>query len=121
MGRPQLVYEDACGFCTWATAFAVRYGPFEPVGFAEVTPELRERLPDDYESCAHLVTDDETYSCGRAVEVALTRIFPVLALVVPVLRPLPGYATARERLYHAVAARRHRLSAVVSADPPVRA
>lgn len=119
MGRPRLVYDDACGFCAWVTEFAVRYGPFEPVGLSEVTPAQRERLPEDYEACAHVMTDEATFSCGKAVEVALVRVFPALALVVPVLRLLPGYEAARERLYHAVSARRYDLEAVVYSEPPV--
>lgn len=119
MTRPRLVYDDTCGFCTWLTEFAVRYGPFEPVGLSELTPAMRARLPDDYERCAHVVTDDATYSCGEAAEAALMRIFPVMVLVVPFLRLLPGYETVRDELYHAVSMRRYRLEAVLDAEPPV--
>lgn len=119
MARPRLVYDDACGFCTWATEVAVRYGPFEPVGLSEVTATQRERLPDEYEACAHVLADGWTYSCGEAVEVALARIFPASTLVLSVLRLLPGYEAARERLYHAVSERRYSLERIVSSEPPV--
>lgn len=119
MARPRLVYDDDCGFCARLTEFAVRYGPFEPVGLSEVTGDQRERLPEDHEECAHVLTDECTYSCGKAAEAALVRLFPALALVVPVLRALPGYATARERLYHAVSRRRYSLEVVAYSEPPV--
>ena len=119
MARPQLVYDDSCGFCTWATEFAVRYGPFEPVSFSDVSAAQRERLPEEYQECAHVLTDEGVYSCGQSVEVALTRIFPVLTVVVPILRLLPGYTGARERLYHTVSKHRYSLESVVSSKPPV--
>lgn len=119
MARPRLVYDDTCGFCAWLTEFAVRYGPFEPVGLSEVTPALRASLPDDYERCAHVVTDEGTYSCGEAVDVGLMRIFPVMAVLVPLLRLLPGYEAVRDGLYHAVSKRRYSLEAVVYSEPPV--
>lgn len=121
MARPRLVYDDTCGFCTWVTACAVRYGPFEPVGLSALTAEQRERLPDDHEECAHVLTDDRTYSCGRAAEVTLARVFPISLLVIPLLRLLPGYETAREWLYHVVSAHRYDLATLVSAEPPVEA
>ena len=34
---PRLVYDDRCGFCTWATEFAIRRADFEPVGFGDLT------------------------------------------------------------------------------------
>lgn len=120
MARPQLVYDDSCGFCTWATEFAVRYGPFEPVSFSEVTAAHRERLPEEYEECAHVLTDEDVYSCGQSVEMALTRIFPVLTIVVLVLRPLPGYETARERIYHMVSKHRYSLEIVANSEPPAQ-
>lgn len=67
MARPQLVYDDSCGFCIWATEFAVRYGPFEPISFSETTAAQRERLPEEYEECAHVLTDQGVYSCGESV------------------------------------------------------
>ena len=119
MARPQLVYDDSCGFCTWTTEFAVRYGPFEPVSFSDVSAAQRKRLPEEYEECVHVLTDEGVYSCGESVEVALTRIFPVLTIVVPILRLLPGYKGTREWLYHTVSKHRYSLESVVSSEPPV--
>ena len=42
--EPTLVYDDDCGFCTRAAAFVARHGTVELVGFAELSPSLRERL-----------------------------------------------------------------------------
>lgn len=120
MARPQLVYDDSCGFCIWATEFAVHYGPFEPVSFSEVTAAHRERLPGEYEECAHVLTDEGIYSCGESVEMALTRIFPVLTIVVPILRLLPGYATVRERVYHTISKYRYSLEIVANSEPPAQ-
>ena len=120
MARPQLVYDDSCGFCTWATEFAVRYGPFEPISFSEVTVAQRERLPEEYDECAHVLTDEDVYSCGESVEVALARIFPVLMIVFPILQLLPGYKAARERLYHTISKHRYSLEIIANSEPPVQ-
>jgi hypothetical protein len=62
---PRVVYDDVCGFCTWCAEFAARHGDVEPVGFSELSADQLARLPDDYEDCAHLLTDDAVYSCGE--------------------------------------------------------
>lgn len=115
---PRLVYDDRCGFCTWATEFALRRGEFEPVGFSELTPDQRARLPPDYETSAHLLTDDAVYSGGEAVEQTLARIYPVLDPVFETLRGIPGYATLRERLYLFGAHRRDLLGKLRRSSPP---
>ena len=96
---PRLVYDDDCGFCTWVAAFADRHGRFELVGFADVTPDQRARLPGGWRECVHLLTDDAVYSCGEATEQIFARTNDGLDALFPVLRRLPGYPAARERLY----------------------
>ncbi|WP_129114340.1 DCC1-like thiol-disulfide oxidoreductase family protein [Halegenticoccus tardaugens] len=103
---PRLVYDDDCGFCAWSAALADRYGTFELVGFGELTPDQRARLPDGYESCVHLLTDDAVYSCGEATEQTLVRMGVAVRLLVSALRRVPGYPKAREAAYRWLADRR---------------
>jgi len=100
---PRLVYDDDCGFCTRSAEFAAARGEFELVGFSELTPDQRARLPDDYENCAHLLTADAVYSCGEAIEVATARFGPPYSLAVAAFRAVPGSERAREPLYRLVA------------------
>ncbi|UHQ99262.1 DUF393 domain-containing protein (plasmid) [Natrinema zhouii] len=97
---PQLVYDDTCNFCTLAAAFAVRHSNIESTGFSELTPTQRARLPPCYEACAHLLTDDAVYFCGRAMEETLVQIYPVLDSLFTVARRLPYYPWTREAIYH---------------------
>jgi hypothetical protein len=117
---PRLVFDDDCGFCTWCANFGARHGDLELVGFSELTPDQRARLPDDFEDCAHLLTDDAVYSCGEAIEKTLEHDFPALAPVFSLLGAVPGYATLREKLYRAGADRRVWLGKIVRDDPPAR-
>lgn len=118
---PRLVYDDRCGFCTWCTEFALRRGDFEPVGFSELTPDQRARLPEDYEASAHLLTDDAVYSAGEAVEQTLARIYPTLDALTDALRPIPGYPTLREKCYQFGANRRDLLGKIRRSSPPAEA
>ena len=118
MDRPQLVYDDDCRFCTWVAERAIHYGPFELVGLSDVTDEQRERLPENFEECSHFITDDAVYSCGESAERALARMFPVLGAAFAVLRRVPGYPTARERLYRLVSDNRPWIQKVVGSEPP---
>jgi predicted DCC family thiol-disulfide oxidoreductase YuxK len=100
---PRLVYDDDCGFCTWAAYYLVDHGEFELVAFSDLSPDQRARLPADWESCAHLLTDDAVYSCGAAMTEAFARTSLPGAGAERALRRLPGYATAREGVYRAIA------------------
>ena len=73
MSEPRFVYDDDCGFCTWWAEFFADRADLAIVGFSELDPALRDRLPDDYETCSHLVTDGTVYSCGESIERALLR------------------------------------------------
>ena len=118
--RPTVVYDDDCGFCTWSVEFAARRGEFELVGFSELTPARRDRLPDDYERCVHLLVGDDVYSCGEATERALADLYPWLAPVFARLRRVPGYPRVRERCYRLVADHRDWFGRVWSRSPPAR-
>lgn len=106
MDAPILVYDDDCGVCTRAALFVDRHADVTIVGFSKLTDELRGRLPPDYERCAHLVTREEVYSCGEAMERAFekTRLPP--SNLLSILRRAPGYALFRERVYRIVARNR---------------
>ena len=117
---PRLVYDDVCGFCTWCGEFAAARGSFELVGFSELTDEQLGRLPDDYEECTHLLTDDEVYSCGEAVAEAGRRLetpvrYPLLAV-----SRLPGSERLREPIYRIGASNRDLFGKVLSREPPAR-
>jgi len=120
--EPTCIYDDDCGFCTWWADQIADRTDLRLVGFSELTPALRERLPDDYENCAHLVTDDAVYSCGAAVEEAAVRAVDegVARPIVDFLRQFEDYERRRERAYRWVADRRDKFGLVVSKTPPAR-
>jgi len=120
--EPTLVYDDDCGFCTWWVDWAARHADLRIVGFSTLTPTLRERLPDDYADCVHLVTDDAVYSCGEAVERTLVRtdVAGDSRPVVDFLRQFEDYERLRERAYRWAADNRDTLGLVVSKTPPAR-
>ena len=117
---PTLVYDDDCGFCTWWAAWAERETDVERVGFAELTDAQRARLPPDFESCAHLLTDEAVYSCGAAVEAVAVRADDRVGDAVDSLREVPGYEAARERLYRWGADRRDLWGRFVREPRPAR-
>ncbi|MEF8826301.1 MAG: DCC1-like thiol-disulfide oxidoreductase family protein [Halapricum sp.] len=117
-----LIYDDNCGFCTWAAEFVANRSAVELVGFSELTDDLCDRLPADYESCAHLVVDDAVYSCGASIERAFVRtdLGEDLAPVVQFLDQFEDYTRVRERVYQEIADRRGTLGSIVSKEPPAR-
>lgn len=117
---PRLVYDDDCGFCAWSAEFVARHGEFELVGFSALTADQRARLPENYEQCAHLLTDRRVYSCGEAMEEAFARTDLPPSAVVPVLRQVPGHADRRERGYRWVADNRDLFGKVLSSEPPAQ-
>jgi predicted DCC family thiol-disulfide oxidoreductase YuxK len=106
MATPRLVYDDDCGFCMWSVRWSLRFGSFEPVGFEDLTPDQKARLPDEYEDCMHLLTDDAVYSCGGAAEQSLARCGRVGAALAWTLRKIPFWTRLREWGYRFVADRR---------------
>ncbi|THE66642.1 DUF393 domain-containing protein [Salinadaptatus halalkaliphilus] len=117
---PRLVFDDVCGFCTWCAVFAAKRGEFELVGFSDLSPDQLARLPDDYEECTHLLTDEAVYSCGEAVEETLARVETPSRLLAQAFRQLPNRETTRESLYREVADRRDVFGRLVSCTPPAR-
>ncbi|MFB6305033.1 MAG: DCC1-like thiol-disulfide oxidoreductase family protein [Haloferacaceae archaeon] len=117
-----LVYDDDCGFCTWWADLFEEHADVRLVGFSELSDDLLERLPDDYEECAHLVTDDEVYSCGECVERTILRsnLARDLRPLVDFLRNFEEYERFRERAYRWVADNRGTLGKFISKTPPAR-
>jgi predicted DCC family thiol-disulfide oxidoreductase YuxK len=118
MSGDVFVYDGECGFCTWWADYFARRTDLEMVPYAELTDELHERLPEDYEDCSHLVTDEAVYSCGAATERALAGAdIPRGADdLFGFLRQFEDYEWVRERLYREVADRRDDLGQFVSKE-----
>jgi len=122
MADAVLVYDDDCGFCTWWADFFAPRTDLRVVGFTDLDESLRERLPEDYERCSHVVTDDGVFSCGGSLEEATlhTRFGRHLRPVVEWLRSVGAYRAVREGAYGWVARNRGRLGRVLSKTPPAR-
>ena len=112
------VYDDDCGFCTWWAEFFAESTAVELVAFSDLGSDLRERLPDDYETCAHLVTDEEVYSCGEAIEETFARsdIGEPVQPLIELFRQSALYENVREGSYRQVADRRALWAKVLSSD-----
>jgi len=115
---PRLVYDDECGFCTWAVEYALARGEFEPVGFSDLTPDQLARLPENYENCSHLLTDDAVYSCGAGAEEIVRRLESPTAMPARAFRRLPFRGVVRERLYHLIADNRALFGRLFCRRPP---
>jgi predicted DCC family thiol-disulfide oxidoreductase YuxK len=124
MSDPVLVFDDDCGFCTYWAEFFEERADLPIVGFSELDDheELRERLPEAYEDCSHLVTAERVYSCGASMEEAFRRsdIGRPLNPVIEELREFEAYNDLREWGYRWAANNRSLLGNVTSKTPPVR-
>jgi predicted DCC family thiol-disulfide oxidoreductase YuxK len=122
MSDVTLVYDDDCGFCTWWADYIAERSDVELVGFSELTAETRERLPEDYEECAHLLLDGEVYSCGESIERALARsdLGVDFEPLFQFCRQFDEYPRFREWAYRQVADRRETFGKVMSKDPPAQ-
>jgi len=93
---PVLVYDDDCGVCTRAAAWIASRGPVELLGFSELDAEQLDRLPDDWERCAHLLAGGEVYSCGAALDRAFRLTDHEATGAARAANRLPGYGRLRE-------------------------
>ncbi len=111
-------YDDDCGFCSWWADFFADRTDLRIVGFSELSEAEFERLPEEYEDCSHLVTDEAVYSCGAGIEQALARadLPPGSRDLFDFLRQFEDYERFRERLYHEVADRRDLFGQFVSRE-----
>ena len=98
MSDATFVYDDDCGFCTWWAENMEARADVQIVGFSELDPALEARLPDEYETCSHLVTDGEVYSCGASVEETLLRtdLGPIARPLIQRLQQFGSYREVRE-------------------------
>lgn len=122
MADDVLVYDDDCGFCTWWAEYFETRASLPIVGFSDLDPELRERLPDNYKKCSHLVTDERVYSCGASIEEAFvrTRLGSFFLPLVKVLRRFSVYHAVREWGYRRFANNRIFWGKILSRTPPSR-
>lgn len=120
MRTPVLVFDDACGFCTWWAELVEAHSTIQTVGFSTLSAEQRACLPPEYEQCVHLLTEDRLYSCGEAVEVALSRLdFVPAGFEHPgPVRRSRAYSKLREGIYQWVTRHRGQLGHIVSRPPP---
>ena len=123
---PKLVYDDTCHFCTWSATFAVRRSDIQPVKLSEVqagdsrlSDFEREHLPDGYEECAQLITENAVYSCGAATEESLVLAGVLPRRLVEFLRRFETYGRLREKFYHTLSNNRDIVANVLGRDPPV--
>ena len=123
---PKLIYDDDCHFCTWSATFTVRRSNIQPVrlsrvqeGKSRLSDDERDRLPDGYEKCAQLITEDAVYSCGAATEQSLVIAGVLPEKLVEFLRQFEDYERLREAVYHFTSDHRDIISNIVGRDPPV--
>lgn len=114
----RFVYDDDCGFCTWWAEFFETHTALDTVGFSDLDSGDRDRLPEDYTRCAHLLTGEEVYSCGAAVEEAFLRsdLGELAEPAIEVFRQFGAYEQVRERGYREVADTRALWGTVLSSD-----
>lgn len=117
---PILVYDDDCGFCTWWAKYFNDRSGYTIIGFSDIEPELERRLPDEYSSCSHFVTESEVYSCGASIEEAFrrSRIGRLFSPLIRGLRWFRAYHWVRERVYRWIANNRSVWGRLLSATPP---
>mgnify|MGYP002760731503 CR=1 FL=1 len=106
MSAPILVYDDECGFCMYMIQWLLRFGEFNTVGYSELTVEQENRLPDEYDTCMHLLTADAVYSCGKALEQSVATFGVIAHTSVQVVSQVPCWREIREYGYRFVADRR---------------
>lgn len=118
MTADTLVYDDDCGFCTWWADYFARRTDIRLVGFSDLDGDQRDRLPEDFRSCAHLLTDEAVYSCGAAIEqcLAIADIPPGSDDLSRFLRQFEDYERFRERVYKEIADRRDLFGQFMSKD-----
>jgi hypothetical protein len=123
MSVETFVYDDDCGFCTWCAQQLLDHSGLDVVGFSQLTDAERDRLPEDWEDGAHLLTDDEVYSFGEAIEQAFARSEvapPGTDDTLGFLRQFRDYNRLRETLYREAADRRDLWGMLLRQDDPVR-
>lgn len=106
MESPRLLYDDDCAICTRAARFVAERANVTLVPFSAVDADLAAALPPEWQSCAHLLTEEGTYSCGEAMMRAYELTGQPPSRLLPYLRMLPGWSWVRETGYRVIAANR---------------
>jgi predicted DCC family thiol-disulfide oxidoreductase YuxK len=120
MDYPVLVYDDECGFCTFCADLLENYADYDILGYAKLSDDLRDRLPEDYERSSHFVTEDEVFSDGASIEQAVVaseyggEVEPLVDFV----RQFEDYAQLRDEVYEWVADNRDLMGKIASQRPP---
>ena len=117
------VYDDECGFCTWCAQRLIDYSDLAVIGFSDLGDEQLARLPEDWRDGAHLITDEQVYSFGEAIEQAFERSElapPKVDETLDFLRQFSDYNRLREKLYREAADRRALWGKFARQDSPVR-
>ncbi|WP_254863508.1 DCC1-like thiol-disulfide oxidoreductase family protein [Halovivax gelatinilyticus] len=119
-----MVFDDDCGFCTYWAEYFAPLADVRLVGFSDLDdePELRERLPPEYESCSHLLTPEARYSCGASFEELFARsdLGRPARPIIERLRRIGAYGQLREWGYRRFAHNRVFWGRFTSRTPPVR-
>lgn len=113
---PQLIYDDECGFCTWAVAYLIARGDFEPIGFSSLTSDQRDKLPDNYRQCAHVLTDETVLSCGKAMIASAAHLDTPIGYIARAIVRLPGHEYIVETVYRLISTNRHLFGRLRSCD-----
>lgn len=120
-----VLYDGGCGLCQRTVATLRELDLLRRVEFRDVLadwPEIQRRHPalrqDSCLDVMHAVSSDGTVTTGFYAYRALAWVIPLGWLVLPLLY-LPGVPAIGNRVYAAVAARRHRSGCPLPAvDPP---
>ena len=114
--RPLVIFDGACGFCTWCVHAAQRYvqAPMDYAPYQHLELAAWGLHEDQVSASVYVITSSTTLSGARAVAAIMKRgrrPWPVLGSILdaPVLRPFA------ERGYRFVARHRGRLPGVAPA------
>lgn len=110
----RLVYDDDCEFCTEFAEWASDRGPYRLRAFSNLTEGEKEKLPPNYEDCAHVITADGVLSCDETAWHVLDTIHPHASKLVRA----PGVWEAWNFGYKVIADNRSKVSP--AATPIVR-
>jgi predicted DCC family thiol-disulfide oxidoreductase YuxK len=118
-----VLYDESCGFCRWAMAWAVRRDRDRVLVAVPIQSPLGGELLADMVSgerlrAAHVVGEDGSRRSGGA---AGAQVLSALAPTRALGRLASGFPRATELLYRVVAGRRHSFGRLVGAEARRRA
>jgi predicted DCC family thiol-disulfide oxidoreductase YuxK len=118
-----VLYDADCGFCRWATAWAVRRDRRHvlvtvPIQSPLGSELLQDVVPGDRLRSAHVVRDDGCRRSGGAAAADVLSVLPSTRMLGRTAHRLPGTTAL---LYGVVAARRTSFGRLVGAEARRRA